>query len=179
MPDRIIVLPMGHIAFVETKSTGDMERPQQKFRHQQLRRLGCRVFSTVDSYEKVDEVIRMGEGGDGIIKYEPHEYQLRLSAKIVDQPNIALFIGMGMGKTSITLDAINELMYRRFAVNRVLVIAPKKVAEATWRGGRDGEPSVLHGAWHRSSAKRPWQHQRTSMLRTGITRHGSWIGMAV
>lgn len=38
-----------------------------------------------------------------------------------------------MGKTSITLDAINELMYRRFAVNRVLVIAPKKVAEATWQ----------------------------------------------
>ena len=58
VPDRIIVLPMGHIAFVETKSTGDMERPQQKFRHQQLRRLGCQVFSTVDSYEKVDEVIR-------------------------------------------------------------------------------------------------------------------------
>ena len=58
VPDRIIVLPMGHIAFVETKSTGDMERPQQQFRHQQLRRLGCRVFSTVDSYEKVDEVIR-------------------------------------------------------------------------------------------------------------------------
>ena len=40
---------------------------------------------------------------------------------------------MGMGKTSITLDAINELMYHRFAVNRVLVIAPKKVAEATWQ----------------------------------------------
>ena len=38
-----------------------------------------------------------------------------------------------MGKTSITLDAINELMYRRFAINRVLVIAPKKVAEATWQ----------------------------------------------
>lgn len=65
VPDRIIVLPMGRIAFVETKSTGDMERPQQKFRHQQLRRLGCRVFSTVDSYEKVDEVIRWAKEAMG------------------------------------------------------------------------------------------------------------------
>jgi SNF2 family DNA or RNA helicase len=39
---------------------------------------------------------------------------------------------MGLGKTVITLTAINELKYNRFAVRRVLVIAPKKVAEATW-----------------------------------------------
>lgn len=37
-----------------------------------------------------------------------------------------------MGKTVITLTAVNELKYNRFAVRRVLVIAPKKVAEATW-----------------------------------------------
>lgn len=37
-----------------------------------------------------------------------------------------------MGKTVITLTAINDLKYNRFAVSRVLVIAPKKVAEATW-----------------------------------------------
>ena len=39
---------------------------------------------------------------------------------------------MGLGKTVITLTAINELLYNRWAVGRVLVVAPKKVAEATW-----------------------------------------------
>ena len=39
---------------------------------------------------------------------------------------------MGLGKTVITLTAVNELRYNRFAIGRTLVIAPKKVAEATW-----------------------------------------------
>jgi SNF2 family DNA or RNA helicase len=39
---------------------------------------------------------------------------------------------MGLGKTVITLTAINDLKYNRFVVNKVLVIAPKKVAETTW-----------------------------------------------
>lgn len=40
--------------------------------------------------------------------------------------------GLGLGKTVITLTAANELIYNRFAVGKVLIIAPKKVAEATW-----------------------------------------------
>lgn len=40
---------------------------------------------------------------------------------------------MGLGKTVITLTAINDLKYNRFAVNKVLVVAPKKVAEGTWQ----------------------------------------------
>lgn len=40
---------------------------------------------------------------------------------------------MGLGKTLISLTAIKELMYSRFIINKVLVIAPKKVAEATWQ----------------------------------------------
>ncbi|WP_156920646.1 DEAD/DEAH box helicase [Thermicanus aegyptius] len=40
--------------------------------------------------------------------------------------------GLRLGKTVITLTAINDLKYNRFAVNKVLVVAPKKVAEATW-----------------------------------------------
>jgi SNF2 family DNA or RNA helicase len=39
---------------------------------------------------------------------------------------------MGLGKTVTTLTAIKELKYNRFQVRRVLVIAPKKVAEGTW-----------------------------------------------
>ncbi len=38
----------------------------------------------------------------------------------------------GCGKTVITLTAINDLKYNRFKVHKVLVIAPKKVAEDTW-----------------------------------------------
>jgi SNF2 family DNA or RNA helicase len=37
-----------------------------------------------------------------------------------------------LSKTVITLTAVNDLKYNRFAVSKVLVIAPKKVAEATW-----------------------------------------------
>ena len=45
---------------------------------------------------------------------------------------VGLFLDMGLGKTVITLDAINTLRYDRWAVQRVLIIAPKKVAEGTW-----------------------------------------------
>ena len=40
--------------------------------------------------------------------------------------------GLRLGKTVIALTAINDLKYNRFLVNKVLVIAPKKVAESTW-----------------------------------------------
>lgn len=39
---------------------------------------------------------------------------------------------MGLGKTASTLEAIRQLIYEEFAVNRVLVIAPKLVAQDTW-----------------------------------------------
>lgn len=38
-----------------------------------------------------------------------------------------------MGKTVVTLTAIDRLVYDYMCVGRVLVIAPKKVAEATWQ----------------------------------------------
>lgn len=43
-----------------------------------------------------------------------------------------MLLDMGLGKTVITLTAINDLKYNRFAISKVLIIAPKKVAEATW-----------------------------------------------
>ncbi len=56
---------------------------------------------------------------------------------MVSDNALALFLDMGLGKTAITLSAIRELKYNRFAVNKVLLIAPKKVAEGTWRKERD------------------------------------------
>ena len=66
------------------------------------------------------------------MKFEPHAYQSYGIHRIVEEPYVGMFLDMGLGKTVITLTAINELVYNRWAVRRVLVVAPKKVAEATW-----------------------------------------------
>lgn len=64
--------------------------------------------------------------------YKPHEYQAYCTKRIISDSSLGLFLDMGLGKTVITLTAVNELMYSHFEVNKVLVIAPKKVAESTW-----------------------------------------------
>ena len=66
------------------------------------------------------------------MKFEPHEYQRICLEHLRKTPKAALFLDCGMGKTVITETYIRELIYERFEVARVLVIAPKKVAEDTW-----------------------------------------------
>lgn len=66
------------------------------------------------------------------MKFKPHNYQSYCISRIISDPSVGLLLDMGLGKTVITLTAINELKYNRFQINRALVIAPKKVAEATW-----------------------------------------------
>lgn len=66
------------------------------------------------------------------MKFVPHEYQKFAIEKIIELPEAGLLMDMGLGKTSITLTAINSLMYDMFEVSKVLVIAPKRVAEDTW-----------------------------------------------
>ncbi|ASJ54876.1 DEAD/DEAH box helicase [Brevibacillus formosus] len=66
------------------------------------------------------------------MKYVPHAYQRYCINRLLTDEALGLLLDMGLGKTVITLTAINDLKYNRFAVNKVLVIAPKKVAEATW-----------------------------------------------
>lgn len=67
------------------------------------------------------------------MEFKPHRYQQYAISRVIDTPKLALWLDMGLGKTVSTLTAINDLIYNRFAVRRVLVIAPKKVAEATWQ----------------------------------------------
>lgn len=67
------------------------------------------------------------------MKLKPHAYQQYCIDRLVADPRVALFLDMGLGKTIITLSAIYQLKYSRFAVRKVLIIAPKKVAEATWQ----------------------------------------------
>ena len=66
------------------------------------------------------------------MKYSPHEYQEYAVRFIEENPVAAVLLDMGMGKTSIVLTAIVELMYERFEVNRVLIIGPLRVARTTW-----------------------------------------------
>lgn len=65
------------------------------------------------------------------MKYRPYEYQHTAMQWIKDNPRCGLFIDMGLGKTVSTLTALQELM-DECEVSRVLVVAPKKVAETTW-----------------------------------------------
>ena len=66
------------------------------------------------------------------MEFRPHEYQQHCINKILDIKKLGLFLDMGLGKTIITLTAVKELKYRRFQIRKVLLIAPKKVAEGTW-----------------------------------------------
>lgn len=64
--------------------------------------------------------------------YRPHDYQKFAINFILEHPIAAIFLDMGMGKSSITLTAIMELMYDRFEVSKVLIVAPLRVCKYTW-----------------------------------------------
>lgn len=66
------------------------------------------------------------------MKYKPHSYQEYAIRYIETHPISALLIDMGLGKTSITLTAIRNLLFDSFEVCKVLVIAPLRVAKNTW-----------------------------------------------
>ena len=83
--------------------------------------------------------------------YNPHPYQAYATQRIIDAPNVGLFMDMGLGKTIVTLTAIDALIYDYLCVSRVLVIAPKKVAEATWQ-----------------AEARKWDHLRRLTIATAL-----------
>lgn len=64
--------------------------------------------------------------------FRPYAYQRAAIEWVLDRPAAGLFLSMGMGKTPITLTAIEELIYDRLEVEKVLVIAPLRVAQDTW-----------------------------------------------
>lgn len=66
------------------------------------------------------------------MKYEPHNYQTYAINYIETHPVSAVLLDMGLGKTSITLTALNDLLFDSFEAHRVLVIAPLRVARDTW-----------------------------------------------
>ena len=66
------------------------------------------------------------------MKYTPHEYQQFCEDFLIDKPAAGLLLDMGLGKTVITLTTVARWMYDRFEINKVLVVAPLRVAEDTW-----------------------------------------------
>ena len=71
------------------------------------------------------------------MRYEPHEYQKYAVDYIETHPAAAIFLDCGLGKTSITLTAIGNLLFDSFEVHKVLVIAPLRVARDTWTAEAD------------------------------------------
>lgn len=66
MPDRLILLPEGHMAFAELKAPGKKPRPLQAARHRLLTRLGYEVF-VIDTIDGLDDIIKkIGGEGNGI-----------------------------------------------------------------------------------------------------------------
>ena len=76
--------------------------------------------------------------------YKPHNYQQYATDFILNHNEAAVFLDMGLGKSVITLTAIKELVLERNEINRVLVIAPLRVARDTW-------PAEIHKWQHLSS----------------------------
>ena len=66
------------------------------------------------------------------MRYKPHKYQTFAIEFIKNHPVAAILLDMGMGKTSIVLTALNYLMFESFEVQKVLIIAPLRVARNTW-----------------------------------------------
>lgn len=66
------------------------------------------------------------------MKYKAHDYQQYATDFIIEHPVSCLILDMGLGKTIITLTALWLLLFDYFEVRRILVIAPKRVAETTW-----------------------------------------------
>ncbi|AHM57269.1 putative protein p41 [Peptoclostridium acidaminophilum DSM 3953] len=66
------------------------------------------------------------------MKYRPYDYQEYAKQWIIDKEKAGLLLEMGLGKSVITLSAINDLMFDYFDIEKALVIAPLRVAQCTW-----------------------------------------------
>lgn len=96
------------------------------------------------------------------MQYRPHGYQEYTTGKIIELSAVGAFLEMGLGKTVSTLTAVEELIYDRFEVSRVLVIAPKRVAEDTWTSEAEKWDHLRHLTFAKILGN---QQQRESALK--------------
>ena len=66
------------------------------------------------------------------MRFEAKYYQKFCIQKILENPELGLLLDMGMGKTAITLSAVEELIYDFFSIRKVMVISPLQPAKETW-----------------------------------------------
>lgn len=85
------------------------------------------------------------------MKYEPHDYQLKAKEHVLSNKFCALFLKMGLGKSSIMLSVIKNLLFD-FEVGKVLILGPLRVVKSSWPGEirkwddfRDVTYSIIHG----------------------------------
>lgn len=61
--------------------------------------------------------------------YYPHDYQKYSIEFVKTHPVAALLLSMGLGKTSTTLTALDDLLFDSFEIHKVLVIAPLRATK--------------------------------------------------
>lgn len=59
VPDRLVIKTNGDMFFVELKAQGKKETPDQLREQRKLRKQGCTVYSTVDSLQKIKDIIEL------------------------------------------------------------------------------------------------------------------------
>lgn len=78
------------------------------------------------------------------MNFKPHQYQEHAIERIIDTPNIALLLEMGLGKTISTLTALDYLKNEMFDIDKTLIIAPLRVASDTWSREIDKWEHISH-----------------------------------
>ena len=125
VPDRIIITASGKIIFAELKTdTGRLSKLQQQMISEMQK--GNADVRILQGLQAVRELLN--EIGSKIF-FLTLQYCIN---SIIYNRAVGLMLDMGLGKTVITLTAIKDLRYNRWEISKPLIIAPKKVAEATW-----------------------------------------------
>lgn len=78
------------------------------------------------------------------MKFKPYPYQKKSIDFILEHKRCGLLLDMGLGKTISTLIAVEELIYSRMEIEKVLVIAPIRVAKSTWSGEIEKWDEIAH-----------------------------------
>ena len=66
------------------------------------------------------------------MNFKPHDYQNYAIEYIKANPVTAVLLGLGMGKSVISLTAIADLLFDSFEVHKILIIGPLRVARDSW-----------------------------------------------
>ena len=78
------------------------------------------------------------------MQFKPYAYQEKAINWILNHKRCGLLLDMGLGKTICTLVAIEDLIYNRMDIQKVLIVAPIRVAQSTWSGEIEKWQNISH-----------------------------------